>query len=288
MKKGNKLYDYTRKHYSDWKKQQRHYTGLSESQIKELVKSEDFDQIPSGGSKSMSGRRVYGYDSLSYERGWTNWNYVSRWLLKRVGKPREKVEEEFIQLWKNGKMSQFKDGGPLENLRSYVDEEPKGNFRHGFFWNEKGLLQAYTPRTWYKNKFPDYSTIEKRKANKIAFEEAKSNLMQGKGPIPIGSYYISEDRGQKLHPCYAIRTDIWNQGLPEDQKLFKSDFKVIGSIKGYPEAVKIKAELLNYYHDTYVPVNILGIGSTHLVPAFEPTYSYLTTRYFGYIFVTPK
>lgn len=250
MKQGDKLYKTF--HKSDpWDKPQSSYIGMSEAQIQELVKTGRFDEIPVGHKKSMSGRRVYGYDSATWERGWPSWNYVGKWLRKRVGQPKEKIEKEFIELWKKSKMSGC-EYGPLEYLNRHhtIDEqEQEGNWRKGYYWDENNILRMYKPRL-YKNQWPDYNTLERRKENQRAYDLIKDKL-SGNGPIGLGNYYIDLDKGRTKHPCVAIRTDLWNQGLPKDQQYQHSDVWRWN---------KVPQDYADYLHNNYQPVHILGIG----------------------------
>lgn len=226
---------------------------MSESQIKNLVASEEFDEIPLGGKKPMGGPKVYGYDSATYYRGWPKWNVIGRWLRKRLGQPKSKVEGEFVKFWRDGKMDAHCGYGPIEYLnRCHIDRE-KGNerWRKGFYWDENDILCAYPFRKLWKNDWPDYNTIEKRKANKLVWDENWEKL-SGEGPIGIGRYYVDADRGKETHPVVAIRTDLWNQGLPKDRQYEESN-----TWRYFPRA---SADFIHYLHENYKPVNILGVG----------------------------
>ena len=282
MKQGDKLVGPL--HKSRWGKPQSDYIGITESQLKALVNVEDFDKIPIGETKSMSGRRVYGHDSASYERGWPKWNYVGKWLRKRIGKPKAFVEKEFIELWKQRKMDNWWGGeGPIKYLNNYVDrEEESGRWRRGFYWDENDILRMYPNSRPWKNDWPDYSTHEKRKANKLTFEENEEKL-SGSGPIGIGKYYIDEDRGKELHTVVAIRTDLWNQGLPESEYFEKSNT--------WWQCPKASLDFLHHLHTNYKPVNILGIGvKTSVETERSKTYfnSVWGREYVRYMFATPK
>jgi hypothetical protein len=277
MKQGDKLYKTF--HKSDpWDKPQSSYIGMSEAQIQELVKTGRFDDIPTGRKQSMSGRRVYGYESATWERGWPSWNYVGKWLRKRVGQPKEKIETEFIDLWKKSKMSNC-DYGPLEYLNRHhnIDErEQEGNWRRGYYWDENNILRMYKPRL-YKNQWPDYNTLEKRRANKEVYSLNKEKI-SGNGPIGVGAYFIDEDRGKELHHCVAIKTDVWNQGLPKNQQ--------------YPPSEvwrwdKVDQTFVDYLHREYKPVHILGVGSetVKVVGNYSVLWKNDIRRY---MFATPK
>lgn len=283
MKLGDKLVGPL--HKSRWGKPQSDYIGITESQLKALVNVEDFDRIPIGETKSMSGRRVYGYDSASYERGWPKWRYVGKWLRKRVGKSKASVEKEFIELWKQRKMDNWWGGeGPVKYLDYHIDrEEDSGGWRRGFYWDENGILRMYPERRLWKNDWPDYSTHEKRKANKLTFEENKEKL-SGSGPIGIGKYYVDEDRGKELHTVVAIRTDLWNQDLPESKHFEKSNV--------WKECPKASLDFLHHLHTNYKPVNILGVGvKTAVETESSKTFNFNSNwgrEYVRYMFATPK
>ena len=283
MKQGDKLVGPL--HKSRWSKPQSDYIGISESQLKAFVGVEDFDKIPIGETKSMSGRRVYGYDSDSYRRGWPKWGYVGKWLRKRIGKPKASVEKEFIDLWKQRKMDNWWGGeGPIKYLDRYIDREERlGRWRQSYYWDENEILRMYPERRLWKDDWPDYSTHEKRKANKLTFEENKEKL-SGSGPIGIGRYYIDEDRGKELHTVVAIRTDLWNQGLPESEHFEKSNTY-------WRQCPKASLDFLHHIHTNYKPVNILGVG---WIAAVETEISKELHREWGmkeyirYMFISPK
>lgn len=278
MKHGNSLYnDSNKRSHSRWKKPQGPYQGLSESQIKELINTEQYDEVPTGSQKSMNGKKVYGYDSYCWDRGFPNWNYINRWLRKRVGFSRKRVEEEFIQLWSERGMNTYMVG-PLEYIKHHhIDaEQSASRYARGFYWDENNILRMYSPQRWGVTKFPEYSTIEKRKANKEVFNQNWDKI-RGAGPIGIGSYFIDADKGKELHHCVAIRTDLWNQGLPKDQQ-----YEASTTWKVYPTASQ---GFLDYLHSNYKPVNILGVGvktarSEKIPLGYENVYRY--------VFATPE
>ena len=281
MKQGNKLYKTF--HKSDpWDKPQSSYIGMTESQIQELVKRGEFDEIPIGRNQSMSGRRVYGYDSCTWDRGWPSWNYIGKWLRKRVGQPREKIEAEFIDLWKRSKMSGC-ECGPLEYLNEHyhIDEERPGyvysRYRRGFYWDSNDILRMYPERRLWKNDWPDYSTIEKRKANKEVYSLNEEKI-SGVGPIGIGAYFIDEDRGKELHHCVAIKTDIWNQGLPKNQQYKPSDC--------WRQSL-LSQDFADYLHQEYKPIHILGVGSETVKVVGDYSVPWKNEAH-RYLFATPK
>lgn len=285
MKQGDKLVGPL--HKSRRSKPQSGYIGITESQLKALVNVEDFDKIPVGETKSMSGRRVYGYDSVAYERGWPRWNYTGKWLRKRIGKPKASVEKEFIELWKQRKMDNWWGGeGPIKYLDNLVDREKEpGRWRRGYYWDENEILRMYPERRLWKNDWPDYSTYEKRKANKLTFKENEGKL-SGLGPIGIGKYFIDEDRGKELHAVMAVRTDLWNQDLPESEHFEKSNT--------WRECPKASLDFLHYLHTNYKPVNILGVGVKTAVETENSkilnlgSYREWMKQYVRYVFISPK
>ena len=283
MKQGDKLIQ-SRRSRSFGYAPQSGYIGLSEGQIKSLVNTGEFDKIPLGEKKSMGGRKVYGWNSTTYDHGLGDpkWNVVGRWLRKRIGQSKSRVEKDFIDFWKNGKMDETSGMGPTNYLNKYLidsEEHSINTFRRGFYWDENDILRMYPERRMWRNEWPDYNTAEKRKANKLVFEENKLKI-SGNGPISIGKYYIKEDRAKELHSVLAIRTDIWNQNLPEKEQYRES--------KTLKPCVKASSDFLHWIHNYFEPVQVLGVGDRYCKKINSNHDWWLREEIINYMFVVVK
>lgn len=268
---------------------------MSEAQMQHLIRTttdyDELDEIPTGSKKSMGARRQYGYDAKA-EGAYPNYQYINKWLKKQVGRNINEVRSEFVQMWNDSKsLVNHYYSSPVEFFDGEVDLEEKSREERGYryrhyYVDDQNRLQMYPSDMWkstWWNKYPDWNTYEKREANKEVFRKNQHKFTGGDGPIGIGSYFISEDEGKELHIVYAIRDTLWNQGLDPKDQIFTKRWPYQDRYQISFFTKKASAAFLNYIHENFKIVSVLGIGNKAW---FKSDKLWDSEGY--YVLVTPK